>query len=209
LKQIIIVGLLLLGFGGCKSVTIPDSLSEYIPGSGSGGTPVSSSSSQSSSDEDIKPEKGESVELGVEYKTVLLGTYSWDVDTNSLGVDDGSDDIQLGHDDSTHFRIYATDKSVFAQAKNISYADIDKDYVKNAKLSLATLNQDDLVVGAIVVFKTNSEHYGKFIIEGFSSSHDFDSPEGQKYLRESWKEYSLKKPAIERYNMHLKWMLFK
>lgn len=202
--------LLILAFSGCQSVTIPssfNSISDYIPGSGSGGS--STGTSSSSDDEEMRPEKGENVELGKEFHTVLLGTFNWDVDTNSLGVDDNSDDFQLSHSDAKYFRIFGAEGSSFVQAKNISYEDIDKDYVKNTKLSLATLDNNDLVEGSIVVFKTNGGHYGKFIIESYSSSHDFDSPEGQKYLRESWKEFSLNKPAIQRYNMHLRWMLFK
>ena len=127
---------------------------------------------------------------GTDYK--IKGTWQWDIDT---GETDGDADF--------HWRVlneegeqYLTPKNgaEFAVVTDVDYADIDKEYIVGVSLSPDPINgaynDDTLVAGSILVFKTSEGRFGKFLITEFE---DYDTG----YI------------VYRNYNMIVDWVLYK
>ena len=143
--------------------------------------------------------------------TVILGTWSWDAESNKQGLFDETD----------FFWRQVTEKERYlepvngAKAKLISDSDFDKidpDFIKRQNLSeerISGSNQGGrLSPGAIVMFKTAEGNLGKLQIEKYRALHDFSFPEA-KYLSEDWKSFALGKPNNETYHLQVRWQLYR
>jgi hypothetical protein len=139
---------------------------------------------------------------------VILGTYNWDVETNSLKSDSNSD--------FWYQRVNATQGNLIAQngtmveVVNKPYNKIDKQYIASLPaLRDGRIDSHALKVGTVAIFKTAEGHYGKLKIKGFKSLHDFNFPEANRYLDDSWKSFVLRKPNTKKYHLVLEYKLYR
>ena len=142
--------------------------------------------------------------------TVILATFSWDVECNCLKGGPTAD-FRLDYFDperkkltplnNTRLNLVQTDQS---------YDEIDPAFVKVQNLNKASLiknpHTDRLKPGSVIVFQTSEGRYGKMQIIGFRSSHDFSFPEAKK-LPQKLRDYLQDKPVIQDYHMEVRWEL--
>lgn len=142
-------------------------------------------------------------------KTVtILGTYGWDVESGALKSDAQSDFLYQRVDDS-HGNLIAKNGTTIEMVK-IPYAQIDKNTMKQFPVFRdGHIGNSDLKVGTVAVFKTAEGHYGKLMIKGFRSLHDFNFLEAQQYIHQSWRNYVLKKPNTRKYHLVVEYQLYR
>ncbi|WP_296823747.1 hypothetical protein [Sulfurovum sp.] len=140
--------------------------------------------------------------------TTILGTYSWDVETDTLGSTSKSD-FWWERIDTTKGNLVAQNgTTVEVTAKD--FASIDKKYIQQFPvLRYGRINYSDIKPGTVVMFKTGEGHYGKLRIKGYRALHDFDFKEAREYLEASWKNFVMHKQDIKSYHLIVEYTLFK
>ncbi len=142
--------------------------------------------------------------------TVILGTWYWNVETDTQGSSDVTD---FKWDQITETERYLAPKNG-AEAKVIPNGDfdaIDSTFIEKQILSTDRISGPDedhgLVPGTVVVFKTVEGNLGKLQVEEYRALHDFSFKEAE-YLSEDWRSFALKKPNKDMYHLQVKWQLY-
>ena len=150
-------------------------------------------------------------EVSAYKSTVLLGTWTWDVESDEQGRGDATD---FWWQQATDTERYLVPKNG-AKAKLVRRSDFDKidpAFIKGQDLSIERISGSDeggfLTPGAVVVFRTAEGNLGKLQVEKYRALHDFSFPEAA-YLSERWKNFALKKPNKEMYHLQVRWQLFR
>lgn len=140
------------------------------------------------------------------YKTTtILGTWTWDVESNRLG--DRSDaDFWWEQVTDTDRYLVPLNGAKTAIVEGQTFERIDAAYVRRVALSQEKIAGGVLKPGAIVVFRTAKGRLGKLQVVGYEALHDFDFPEAA-YLPEDWKRYALSKPNTLVYHLQVRWTL--
>ena len=138
----------------------------------------------------------------------ILGTYAWDIENGQLETSQKSD-FWYQRVDDTHGNLIARNGTTIEIVKK-SYTQIDKNYMKQFPVFRdGRISNSDLKVGTVAVFKTAEGHYGKLKIKGFRALHDFDFPEAQQYLDQSWRNFVLGKPNTKKYHLMIEYQLYR
>ncbi|MCP4258896.1 MAG: hypothetical protein GY774_15545 [Planctomycetes bacterium] len=144
-------------------------------------------------------------------RTVILGTYAWDVEADQQV---SSDFVDFWWEQVTDTERYLVPKNG-ATAKLVPDSDfgkIDPVFIKEQDLSIEKISGSDegglLTPGAVVVFRTAEGNLGKLQVEKYRALHDFSFSEAT-YLSEQWKSAVLKKPNRETYHLQVRWQLFR
>lgn len=141
---------------------------------------------------------------------IILGTYTWDVDSNKLGVSQGKEFYWSIEDDiSRELSVGSGAKQVII--KNKAYDEIDGDYLQTltyTELSLKSGRVEEIPVGSIIGFITTEGRYGKLIIEGYKDSHDFSFKEAYEYYDDGYKEYMLSREKQAKYHLVIRYKLY-
>lgn len=143
--------------------------------------------------------------------TVLLGTCTWDVESN---VQKGTKGVDFKWEGPGKNERWLAPYNGSA-AKSISgkeFDSIDETFVAKQELDPSGIWGTDgtgtLGPGAVIVFRTAEGNFGKLKIDRYWPLHDFSFPEAEKYLDDSLKEYLLSKPNFETYHLQVTWKLF-
>ncbi len=166
--------------------------------------------------------------------TVIPGTWTWDVDSNSLGSGSYSD-FFWEQIDATNRNLVPKNGAVAAVAAAKDFDGVDESFARRQQLSSAKISGSDrnaeLMPGSIVVFRTSQGRYGKLQVIRFRAIDDFGFPEASR-LSQQWRdfattEFKLKPPRgnvveeivfrVKRlfrrdfprnYHLEVKWQLF-
>ncbi len=139
--------------------------------------------------------------------TVILGTYSWDVETNTLGPNRQSD-FWWQRVDETTGNLVAQNGTTVEVVTN-DFETTDKSYISQLPaLRDGRISHQHILPGTVALFKTAEGHYGKLRIKGYRALHDFDFKEAREYLDDTWKEYVLRKPNNEKYHLVVEYVLY-
>lgn len=139
--------------------------------------------------------------------TVILGTYLWDVETNSL-KSKGSNDFWWEHvDDQKKNLVPKNGTLVAVVSKPLNR--ISKEFIKRYAFQGGKVAGEKLSKGTVLIFKTVEGNVGKMKVEGYKALHDFNFKEAKEYLDEDWKKFVLKKANKKAYHLVLKYKLYK
>ncbi len=143
-------------------------------------------------------------------RTVLLGTYYWDVESDKQGDVHAADFFWEQVTDTERYLVPMSG----AKARLVPHGDFDKIdpvFIKGAGLSSEKISGSDrgrdLVPGAVVVFRTAEGNLGKLKVEKYRALHDFSFPEAA-HLSEDWRTSVLGQPDQEMYHLQVRWRLF-
>ncbi|MHC4242477.1 MAG: GLUG motif-containing protein [Planctomycetota bacterium] len=143
-------------------------------------------------------------------ETTILGTWTWDVEADTLGRSE-TVDFWWEHVNETERYLVPINGAQAAVVSERSFDEVDLEFVNSLILSGQGLSGSDvgsvLNPGAVIAFQTSEGNKGKLRIEGYRALHDFSFPEAS-YLDEGLKSYLLTRPNREKYHLHVKWCLF-
>lgn len=166
-------------------------------------------------DDPVRSEKVGSVQETAQIvtgKTIILGTSTWDIETDQL-VDNNPSmcDLWWQHKSNTERYLRAENGAKIAVVRNRQFEDIDLNYLQTLDLFGSQVSGGDeggnLLPGAIVVIRTAEHNFAKLRVVRYFSSHDFTF-NGAQFLSFQWKEFSKGKPVVQNYHMEVDWMLF-
>jgi hypothetical protein len=150
--------------------------------------------------EQIKENKGSAPAYN---STVILGTWLWDVESNTMGKSEVSD-FRWSQATATERYLAPVNGAKWKMISNRDFDEIDYAFIRAQNLNQADLSGSDkngvLTPGAIIVFRTAEGNFGKLQIERYRALHDFSFPEAIN-LKESWRDMALKKPDREKYHL--------
>lgn len=141
--------------------------------------------------------------------TVILGTYSWDVERNDFGGNQA--DFHWNQVSASERYLVPKNGAGVTLVSDRPFSDIDRDFLNNLTYTAENLtganDNPDLKAGTVVAFRTAEGNVGKFEVVRYRGTHDFEFPESEK-LTESWKDLVLRRPNKEKYHLEVKWQLF-
>jgi len=138
----------------------------------------------------------------------LLGTYTWDVESNKQGGNDSKVDFWLNKIDNKTSNLIPKNGAT-VEVTQEHYASVDKAYMQQFPIFRdGKVSNHDIKVGTVVMFKTAEGNYGKLRIVGFKALHDFHFKEAQS-LDQQWREFVLTKPNIQKYHLVVEYKLYK
>jgi len=144
--------------------------------------------------------------------TIILGTFTWDVESNTQGESSVSD---FWWNQATETERYLTvmNGSKWKLISNRNFDEIDSASIQAQVMDQTPLSGSDnnavLNPGTIVVFRTAEGNFGKMQVEGYRALQDFSIPEADAYLDNEWRDMVLNRPNREKYHLQVKWQLFR
>jgi len=147
-----------------------------------------------------------------ERTTVILGTCTWEVESNNNREPSDSADFWWEHATETERYLVPKYGAKVAVITEEDFDKIDASFIEAQNLSEEKISASDengvLNPGAIVAFKTAEGNPGVLQVVGYRGLHDFSFPE-VAYLPEEFRDLALNSPNIERYHLIVKWRLCK
>jgi len=145
-------------------------------------------------------------------KTVLLGTWFWDVESNKQGQQSDTVDFWWEHVSHAERCLVPMNGALAKVVPGGKFDKITPAFIKGQDLSSGRISGSDkdglLTTGTVVVFRTAEGNLGKLQVERYWAKHDFSFPEA-KYLSRDWKRFVLQRPNTEMYHLQVRWQLFK
>lgn len=140
------------------------------------------------------------------YKTtVLLGTWTWDIETNQMGQRPGVD---------LFWQQVNARRAILTPMNGAAVKIVDQEFSTFSEGDLARLEfpktsiaKADLRPGTVVAIRTSAGNFGKLRVKQYRTLHDTSFPEA-KYLSDRWKKFVLGQPNKEEYHLEVQWMLF-
>jgi len=130
--------------------------------------------------------------------TVIIGTWHWDVESNSQGAYNGLSDFWWEQVDDTHRYLVPQNGAAARLVGGTKFDAIDESFVKRQELFPGMISGSDnvgaLKPGTVVVFKTAEGHYGKLQVIRYRSINDFPFPDVTQLSR-PWRDLVLGTPS--------------
>jgi len=145
-------------------------------------------------------------------RTILLGTYTWDIETNSFPTARNiqkiaKHDIWWQQIDGVRQQLISKNGAVFAKVGDKQFEELTLEDLQNLKYLVRAISNSHLNVGAVVAMRTAEGNFAKLRVVGYRALHDFSFKETE-ILREPWKEGALRKDNRENYHLEIEWVLF-
>jgi hypothetical protein len=159
-----------------------------------------------------KEQKKENNDSAPAYNTtVILGTWFWDVESNTQGKSKTAD-FWWSQTTAIERYLIPVNETKVKMITNQAFDDIDEAFIRTQELYQVRFSGSDkngvLNPGTILIFRTAEGNFGKMQVERYRSNHDFSFPEAVN-LDDSWREMVLKRPNREKYHLQVKWQLFR
>lgn len=144
-------------------------------------------------------------------QTVLLGTYTWDAETDDFPqfgkAESKKGDIWWQQETREKQSLVPRNGSLVIEVHDKDFAELTAEDLKVLRYSLKPISNEKLVPGAIIALRTAEGNYAKLKVIGYRALHDFTFREAA-VLRESWKSMVLNKDNKENYHLEVEWVLY-
>jgi hypothetical protein len=140
-----------------------------------------------------------------ETRTVLLGTWDWDAETNGFVRGESADFVweHAGNGDSA---LRLLNHAAAALSPGRAFEQIDSTYARKMELSKIRFSAKALKPGTTIVFRTAEGRYGKMAVAGFRSSHDVGFDEAT-FLPDKVKAFLKSRDERKDYHLEVRWEL--
>ena len=155
-------------------------------------------------------EPGERAHPSALGRTVLLGTWTWDVESDSQG---NNSQVDIWWEQETGTARYLTPKNgaQLALLRGADYDSIGLKELQRARYSGERLSGSDsegvLRPGTVVAMKTAEGNYAKLKVLGYRSNHDVSFKEAA-IKGDAWKSRVLSRPERPNYHLEVAWSLY-
>jgi hypothetical protein len=145
----------------------------------------------------------------VKGQTVILGTWTWDIETNKQGGDVKGVDVRWEQATATEqYLVPLNGAGLIVFDKKKEFEKITREDLAELKYSDEKLANDALAPGTVVALRTNEGNFAKLKVVKYRELHDFSFPEA-KLLNEAMKEFMLKSPNTKKYHIEVEWVLYR
>lgn len=138
--------------------------------------------------------------------TVIMGTWTWDIESNSQGGGRKSDVWWEQVDDTRQYLVPINGAGI-ALIKTDDYESVGAKELTSAKFSRCPVENVDLIPGTVVVVRTAEGNFAKIRIVGYRELHDVSFVDAQ-YAPSGWLSYLLTRPNRQNYHLEVDWTLF-
>lgn len=154
--------------------------------------------------QEADPSSFTSVETG---QTVIMGTWTWDIETNSQGPSPNLDVWwqQVNKVDQFLVPKFRTSMAVI---KDKNYELVDVDDLFGAEFAKRPIRNTLLTPGAVLAMKTTEGNFAKIKVIGYRDLHDFSFVDA-RFARESWKYFIWNSPNRPNYHLEIEWTLYR
>jgi hypothetical protein len=144
-------------------------------------------------------------------QTVLLGTYTWDAETDSFPsfgkAEEKKGDIWWQQETENKQSLVPRNGALIIELRGKDFGEFTIEDLKYLKYSLKPIPNEALVPNAVFGLLTPEGNYAILKIVGYRALHDFSFKEAA-VLRESWKTFVLNKTDRENYHLEVEWVLY-
>lgn len=141
-----------------------------------------------------------------EGRTVIMGTWYWDIESNRQGRIPKSDLWWQQVDDVQQFLVPLAGTGITV-LENWDFDSVGFEDLKALKYGRCPVENVRLEPDSVLAVKTAEGNYVKIRIAGYREMHDLSFPDTQ-YGRRSWFAYLLTRPNKLRYHLEVDWMMF-
>ncbi len=142
----------------------------------------------------------------VEGRTVIMGTWYWDIESNKQGKLPGSD-LWWQQVDQVQQFLTPLGGTGITLLERKDFDAIGADDLKNVKYRRCPIENVEFESGSILGIKTADGNYVKMRIVGYRDLHDVSFTDIQ-YARPSWSAFLLSRPNRPNYHLEVDWMIF-
>jgi hypothetical protein len=143
-------------------------------------------------------------------RTVIPGTWTWNIETNKLGANNKPDLWWCQHQGKE--RSLETKNGAAMAIVPIAFEKVDLACLKSVKFDKqkisASDNNNQLQPGTVLAVRTANGNYAKLRVVRYYRMHDFSFP-GSSVLNEQWKKFVLSLPDQDFYNIEFEWVFYK
>jgi len=144
-------------------------------------------------------------------RTVLLGTWSWDIEGNAFDAGKSAD-VWWQQVSIVERYLNPQNGAQLSILKNVDYKDVHLDTLRRANYGSNKLSGSDrhplLSYGTIIGIKTAEGNYAKVKVLRYRSTHDFSFKEA-KHLTSNWRRIMKNRPVVKNYHLEIQWTLFR
>lgn len=142
---------------------------------------------------------------------VIPGTFSWDLETDRIGDDDGSFDLTWRYRSETERGLVALNGGALLRIVDREFDEIDRAWLESADYSRiivpGSTNNNRLAAGTVLGLRTAEGNFAKLRVKDYVASHDFTFA-GASVLTDEWKDLARQKPNRSDYHLELEWVLY-
>jgi hypothetical protein len=140
-------------------------------------------------------------------QTVILGTWTWDIETNKQGDEKGVD-VKWEHATAKEQFLVPLNGAGLVVLDRKEFDKITREDLAALKYSDKKLAYDSLAPGTVVALRTNEGNFAKLKVVKYRELHDFSFPEA-KLLDEKMRDFLLKHPNTKNYHIEVEWVLYR
>lgn len=144
--------------------------------------------------------------IPVSGRTVILGTWTWDIENNFQGRSKTTD-IWWQQMDDVRQALVPIGGSALARVVDRDYASLTIEDLVSLKYSRRPIENTQLEEGTLLAMRTAEGNFAKIRIIGYRELHDmwFDDA---KYLSNGWKHGALTRPNRLKYHLEVEWTIY-
>jgi hypothetical protein len=151
-----------------------------------------------------KPAAKKKDEPAAKGRTVLLGTWSWDISANKFGA---GGDVWWEQVSNKERNLVPRNGAGWAILKGKRFEDVGLDDLKKASFSEKKLSGALLRPGTVLALRTRQGHFAKLQVVRYRELHDFAFPEA-RHLKPEWIQLARASPNVKEYHLELSWGLY-
>ena len=150
-------------------------------------------------------------DLSAAGQTVLLGTYTWNAETDDFPpfgkAEDKTGDIWWRQETDSKQSLVPRNDALIIEVHDRDFAGLTVEDLKVLRYSPRPVSNESLVPGAVIALRTAEGNFAKLKVVGYRALHDFSFKEAGM-LRQDWKTYVLNKSDKENYHLEVEWVLY-
>ena len=140
-------------------------------------------------------------------KTVILGTWSWDIESNGLEPNNGTADLFWEQVTKTEQNLVPQNGAGLAVLKKQAFDKVTRGDLAGLKYSTKKIPGTDLTPGTVLALRTAEGNLAKLKVVGRRALHDFTFPEA-RHLKENFRAFVLQQPDQKDYHLEVEWVLY-
>jgi hypothetical protein len=162
--------------------------------------PVAASSAASLGNDDMKVEVANG-------QTVILGTYSWDIEKNQQR-NASRQDLFWNQLTEKVKNLVPINGAGLTLSVNKAFESITREDLLGLSYSASSLPNSSLIPGVVFALRTSDGNVAKMRVIRYRDSHDFSFPETQQFGIAD-KAFYLGRPKYKNYHLEVEWVLYR